>query len=592
VNDKKKNFFQANAELIVFVALAAVCLVIYGQTVRYDFINIDDHAYVYRNQNVLAGLNWDTIKWSFTAFHSSNWHPLTWISHAIDVSLFGKNPGPHHATNILFHLVNSVLAFVVFRKMTGDFWKSAIVAFLFAVHPAHVESVAWISERKDVLSTFFWLLTMWAYLRYAREDTVTKGQSDAGTEISPSLRRFVSPSYLLIILLFALGLMSKPMLVTLPFVLLLCDYWALERLKKLKDLPALLVEKIPLFALAAVSSVITVLAQSASKSVINLEYLPLGSRLINTIFSYAKYIAMLFYPVNLGIWYPFETTVDLWRFIGAVVLLVGVTILCIWQRRTRKYLLMGWLWFLGTLIPVIGLVQVGMQSLADRYTYVPYFGLFIILVWGIGEMFARLKVNKEVIAAICAVVLIIFTSLSFIQVSYWQNSETLYKHTLSFTRNNFFILDNLCLHYINNAPAETAEERCTELLEATSPSPEAQNTIGLLRVEIGKYEQALQSFQRALRLRPNAGIFYSNMSVPYAKMGRLDEAERSLQKAFSMNDRSLSPEALANSCNVLGASYLEKNQAEKAIFYFNKAIELQPDLEEAKKNLKRAKGGK
>ncbi|HEY0427986.1 MAG TPA: tetratricopeptide repeat protein, partial [Pyrinomonadaceae bacterium] len=398
--------------------------------------------------------------------------------------------------------------------------------------------------------------------------------------------------YFLTILLFALGLMSKPMLVTLPFVLLLCDFWPLERLKTLKDLPALMVEKIPFFALSIVSCVITVLAQKANNSVVNLQYLPLQTRFINTILSYAKYILMFFYPVNLGIWYPFDSDVNFWLFFGAVILLVVITAVCIWQRRERKYLLMGWLWFLGTLVPVIGIVQVGLQSMADRYTYIPFFGLFIMLVWSASEIFERLKVNQEVVVSTCALILIIFAALAFRQASYWQNSETLYTHTLSFTRNNYFLQNNLCRHYIDNASAEIAENRCAELIDATSPAPEAHNTLGLLRVEIGKYDEAVKSYQKAIKLKPDAAIFYSNMAVAYAKSGKIDEAEKALQKAFSMNDESISREALAYSCNALGSAFLEKNQAEKASQYFNKALELQPDFKEAKDNLKKAKGEK
>jgi tetratricopeptide (TPR) repeat protein len=589
--ENKKNFFQINREMFVFLGLAALGLIVYWQLVRFDFINIDDHDYVYYNKFVLSGLNRNTFSWALTAFHSSNWHPLTWLSHAADVSLFGLNPGAHHATNILFHLINSVLAFVVFRRMTGDFWKSAIIAALFAVHPAHVESVAWISERKDVLSTLFWLLTMLAYFKYTgfqRTDAETQSAENKESETKDKGQIF----YYLTILLFALGLMSKPMLVTLPFVLLLCDFWPLERLKSRKDLIPLIVEKLPLFILSAVSCAITILAQKANNSVVNLQYLPLETRFINTILSYVKYVAMLFYPVNLGIWYPFDAQVNFWLFAAACLFLIGVTALCVRQRRERKYLLTGWLWFLGTLVPVIGIVQVGLQSLADRYTYIPFFGLFIILVWGSGEIVERLKVRREIVAAVVALVLIVLTALSHKQASYWRNSETLYTHTLSFTSNNFFLMDNLCKHYIVKADQQTAERRCSELLEATSPSPEAHNTLGLLRVEIGKYDEALKSFQTALRLNPKAGIFYSNMSVAYAKLGKTDEAEKALQKAFSMNDGSLSREALAYSSNILGAAFLEKNQTEKAVRYFSQALELQPDLKEAGENLKKAKGEK
>jgi protein O-mannosyl-transferase len=381
-----ENFFKTNRELIVFTVLSVLVLAIYWQTTGFGFINLDDNLYVYENGAVLSGLNWNSVKWAFGAFYSANWHPLTWHSHMLDVQLFGGNAGGHHAVNIVLHLINSVLAFTVFRKMTGCFWKSAIVAALFAVHPAHVESVAWVSERKDVLSTLFWLLTMWAYLRYANSEEEKKTKTgggfksnenvDEGEKSAASPLLFFSSSYLLVLALFALGLMTKPMLVTLPCVLLLMDFWSLERLKTLRDLPALLIEKIPLLALSAVSAFITILAQRSTGAVESLEFLPLGTRALNALVSYAKYVVMLFYPADLAVWYPYEREFPWWQIIGALVLLSAVTALCVSQIRTRKYLLMGWLWFLGTLVPVIGLVQVGSQSLADRYTYIPYFRAF------------------------------------------------------------------------------------------------------------------------------------------------------------------------------------------------------------------------
>ena len=584
----EQNFFQKNSKTLpVILAITGACLIIYAQTLNFDFINIDDRAYIYENRALLSGFNWKSVSWAFTAFYSANWHPLTWLSHFLDYALFGLNAGGHHATNIVFHTINSILTFIVFRKLTDEFWKSAMVAFLFAIHPAHVESVAWIAERKDVLSTMFWLLTMLAYFRLC--DEATKRQSD---KISPPVSRFVSPSYILTILFFALGLMSKPMLVTLPFVLLLCDFWALERLKSVRDLKPLIIEKIPLFALTIISSVITFLAQSSIGAAVSLETIPLQTRLINICLSYAKYVVMLFYPVNLGFWYPFEPNVDSLEVIGAIVLLLGISIYCWRERKRRKYLLMGWLWFLGTLVPVIGLVQVGLQSLADRYTYVPYFGLFIMLVWGASDLFAHFKLNKKIITAICAVALIIFGTLAFRQTSLWKSSETLYTHTLSFTKNNYFLMTNLCLHYLKNAPANIAEPRCAELLEATPPSPESNNLLGYLRTETGKYDQAVQNYQAAIRLRPDWGILYANLSDTLARQGKPDEAEKSLQKAFTMKDASLSNEILARSSNNLGMSFLQKNRADKATEYFTKALQLKPDLTEAQENMKKLKGEK
>ncbi len=592
--ENKSNFLQSNAESLVITGLIAVCLVIYAQTTGFDFINIDDHSYVYKNPQVLSGVNLDSIKWALTAFHSSNWHPLTWISHALDVQIFGLNPGSHHATNIIFHIINSLLTFVVFQKFTGDLWKSAVVAFLFAVHPAHVESVAWISERKDVLSTFFWLLTMYAYFNYAGQKARVFSEKDFDDaeiedQTSQKTRKIF---YLLTILFLALGLMAKPMLVTLPFVLLLCNFWSLERLKTFRDLKPLIVEKLPLFALVIASSVITFLAQKSSGAVQTLELIPFQTRAVNAIISYGKYIVMLFYPVNLGVWYPYETSLETSKFVGAIILLVGITIFCVMQFKTRKYLLMGWLWFVGTLVPVIGIVQVGGQSLADRYTYIPYFGLFIMLVWGAEEIFERLKFDKKIVAAIWAIVILIFTFLAFKQVTHWKNSETLYKHTLSFTKNNYFLLDNLCLHYINTQPAEIAEKRCTELLEAVSPSPEAHNTLGLLRAQTGKYDDSIRAFQKAIQIKPDFAVVYVNLSVALSKKGNPEEAEKTIEKALSLNDKTLNREVLANAFNVLGQSYLNKNQNGKAIEFFTKALELQPNFKEAAENLKKTNGEK
>ena len=629
MTENETNFINKNSKTLVIGAIIAACLIIYGQTLWFDFINIDDRAYIYENRALLSGFNWSSIKWAFTEFYSAKWHPLTWLSHFLDYALFGLNAGGHHATNVLFHTINSILTFAVFRKMTNDFWKSAIVAMLFAIHPAHVESVAWVAERKDVLSTFFWLLTMLFYFKYAEtrkgerengrrgeremgrtgeEARLTDSKSDKNLEnianpkekiatqtneksSSPHLPFSLSPFLpISLSLLFTLGLMSKPMLVTLPFVLLLCDFWALERLKKLSDLKPLIIEKLPLFVLTIISSVITFLAQKSVGAAVSLESLTLGERLVNVILSYAKYILMMFYPVNLGFWYPFEPNPNPLAVVGAIALLLGISALCWRERNRRKYLLMGWLWFLGTLVPVIGLVQVGLQSLADRYTYVPYFGLFIMLVWGAGDLFAHFKLDRKLVAAVCAIALTIFGALAFIQTSHWKSSETLYTHTLSFTKNNYFLLTNLCLHHFTKSAPDIAEARCSELLAQTPPSADAHYVLGVLRRQTGKYDQAAQNFQAAIQMRPDWGILYTGLADTFARQGKPDEAEKNLQKAFTINDGSLNNETLARTANNVGTSYLINKQNDKAIQYFTKALELKPDLKEAQDNLKKAKG--
>ena len=581
---ESRSFFTENrSRLLIILALTLSCLAVYSQVIGFDFINIDDRAYIYENKAVLSGLNSRSIWWAITAFYSANWHPVTWLSHMLDVSLFGPTPGPMHAMNVVFHTIDSILVFVVFKRLTGKTWQSAVVAFLFALHPVHVESVAWIAERRDVLSTMFWLLTMLAYFKYVK--IRKQPASDGGMLTRPAFWLVVTTA------LFAFGLMSKPMLVTLPFVLLLCDYWALERLNKASDLWPLVKEKLPLLALTIASSVITFLAQSSFGAAVSLEKLPLGDRLINVTQSYAKYIVMMFYPFNLGLWYPFDEKVDPFKVIGTALLLIAVSVLCWHQRKERRYLMMGWLWFLGTLVPVIGLVQVGLQSLADRYTYVPYFGLFIMLAWGIGDLVTRFKVNKIAVAAVSAGVIGTLSVLTFAQVSKWQNSETLYSHTLSFTSKNYFLMSNLCLYYINNADKPTAERRCTELLEATPPSAEAFNILGMLRTDVGKFDEAAAFLERGLQMNPNWAILYLNYSVALSKQGKIDEAEKALLKAKSMNDGSVSRQSAARACNDFAALAEKRGQIDKAKDYYNQATQLDPEFSDAAANFKRINGG-
>lgn len=596
---EQNNFFKTNRELIVFTVLSVLVMAIYWQTTGFGFINLDDNLYVYNNPAVMSGLNWNTVKWAFTAFFSANWHPLTWLSHMLDVRMFGGNPGGHHAVNIVFHLINSVLAFVVFRKMTGCFWKSAIVAALFAVHPAHVESVAWISERKDVLSTLFWLLTMLAYLRFASireeekgrkgdgatesvKDSETEKKGDEGeSESSPSPFLLFSPSYLLVLVLFALGLMAKPMLVTLPFVLLLMDFWSLERLKTLRDLPALLIEKIPLFVLSAVSSYITILAQRSSGAVESLEFLPLGTRFLNALVAYAKYIVMMVYPANLAVWYPYERDFPIWQIGGAVVLLLGITAFCVRQIRDRKYLLMGWLWFLGTLVPVIGIVQVGSQSMADRYTYVPYFGLFIMLAWGIGDL---LK-SKKAFFAVFAVAVVVFSGLSLRQTAFWKNNETLYRRTLAVTKDNFLISHNLCYTLILENRLDEAEPLCRASLDIKPEFFEAYNTLGILQLKRAQYAEAEQSFKTVLEKMPNFSLAYANLSVAQSLQKKPDEAEANLEKAVRMNDGKVSNEVWINALNNLAIAFSEQQKYEKAAENLTRILIIDQNNAAARANL-------
>jgi tetratricopeptide (TPR) repeat protein len=558
---------RRNASLIVIALLFAACLAIYGQTVGFGFINLDDNLYVYQNSYVASGLNLASLKWAFTTFHSANWHPLTWISHMLDVSLFGMKPGVQHFINVLFHAANSVLVFVVFVRLTGDTWKSAIVAFLFAVHPAHVESVAWISERKDVLSTLFWLLTMLAYVRFARDESASNASL---TE------RYGSSNYVLAILCFALGLMAKPMLVTLPFVLLLIDYWPLKRVQKLGDLPRLILEKAPFLALSVASCIVTLIAQRASGAVESFEGLSIVSRSMNALISYVQYIALLLYPHDLGVWYP-PRGVDGKFAVVALIALVVISIICVWQSATRRYLLFGWLWFLGTLVPVIGVVQVGGQSMADRYTYIPSIGIFIMIVWAGAEIMDRLRLNPFLRTAIPAVVILVLMIAAHIQTRYWHDNETLYVRTLNVTGDNFLIAHNLCYVYVFSDRYAEAKPLCERSIELNPNFADAQNTLGILQLKQKQLEDSERTFRSILNRWPGYVPAYPNIAAVLISREQPEEAERFLENAARMTEGSIDRITWTEPVKNLADLYAAQNKMEKAAENYARAIFLEPN---------------
>ncbi len=569
-SDKRKSLFIA-------ALIIAACVVIYAQVTGFDFINIDDRAYIWENPAVQSGLNFQSIRWAFTSFYAANWHPLTWLSHMLDAEVFGPWAGGHHITNAILHTINSLLIFFVFRSMTGSVWKSGIVALLFAVHPAHVESVAWIAERKDVLSTVFWLLTMLAYIRYVRSsETQNAGRVSSWFRMWP------------VIVLFALGLMAKPMLVTLPFVLLLCDYWPLRRLKTFEDLRRLMLEKAPLFVLAAASSVITIIAQSSAGATASLASVPGSTRLGNAIISYGRYLRMLVYPADLGIWYPMDPAVNPFVVLASGLLILIVTAFAWRFRRDNEYLLMGWLWFVGTLIPVIGLVQVGMQSHADRYTYIPYIGLFVMIVWGAAAVSSRWPAGRRIAAAAAALVLLTLTVIAYRQTSLWRTSETLYTHTLSFTQNNHFLMSNLCLYYLRRSDVRTADQRCTELLAPMPPSADAFQILGYLKLETGKYPEAVRFMREASRLDPTSANIQLQLAEALARQGNPNEAEQTMQRALTMSKAT--NETVARTSTAIAEGYLKAGRKDKAIEYYQKALSVKPDLTDARESLENLEG--
>jgi Tfp pilus assembly protein PilF len=590
-NNKTKYF--------VFAALAVLCLVIYAQSFGFDFINLDDDLYVYENPFVWKGFNPANLSWALTAFHASNWHPLTWISHQLDASFFGMNAGAHHAVNVIFHIANSILLFTVVKKLTGGVWRSAAVAALFAVHPAHVESVAWIAERKDVLSTLFWLLTMWAYLRFVKQEekrrkeeketnAETSGNYGESEKISSSPLLIFSSSYLLIVFLFALGLMAKPMLVTLPFTLVLLDYWALERFERwnFKNLLPLVVEKIPLFALSAISAALTILAQKAGGAIQSVETISLSDRIINAVVAYAEYFVMLFYPVNLGVWYPFDNNFSTPMVIASIVFLIVVTAICLWQIRERKYLFVGWFWFLGTLVPVIGILQVGRQALADRYTYVPYIGLSIAVVWLLSEVFERLKLNKTAIVAVCAACILALTAIAFRQTSFWKTSETLYARALSVTGKNYLVKNNLCDYLDKKNRLDEAAAQCQSAISDNPELPDAYNTLGAIQLKQNKFDAARANFEKAVALKPDFVFGYANLSLVAMNQNDFDAAGENLKKAIEIDRGGFfdSQKQLEAYSGLAFAAFRQKRY-DKAAEFFRKSLEIAPANAEFSRNL-------
>ena len=548
----------------ICIFLAAMVWLVFGQTVHYAFVNYDDELYVYGNPAVTGGLGLNTVKWAFTHTVVLNWHPLTMLSHMLDCQLYGLNAGGHHLTNVLLHTVSVILLFLVLRQMTGKLWRSAVVAAVFAIHPLRAESVAWVSERKDVLSGLFFMLTLWAYACYAR-------------------RPFSLGRYLSVVALFALGLLSKPMLVTLPFVLLLMDYWPLGRFQlttlraTLRALRPLVWEKIPLFFLAAVLSVVTFIAQGSSK--IALEHLPVARRLSNALVSYGTYGWEMVWPRNLAVLYPFMSAVPLWEIVGAGALLLTVTVLAIWAARRNAYILVGWLWYLGMLVPVIGLLQVGSQSHADRYTYLPQIGLYLLLTWAAADWCARWRHCRVVLGGCAAVILVPLIFCARTQASYWRNSESLWTHTLACTSDNSVAQNGLGNALLLLGRDGEAMAHLQQALQIKPRNAEAHENLGNLLHHMGRDDEAMVHLQQALQIRPRYVEAHINLGVVLFSMGRLDEAMVHLQQALQIepNDE----KAQYN----LGVALLSMGRLDEAVLHYQQALQINPRYAAAHFNL-------
>jgi len=532
-------------EWLIAAALVVITLAVFAQAKDFAFVRYDDDKYVTQNPPVQKGLTMEGVRWAFTSLAASNWHPVTWLSHMLDSSLYGPHPRGHHITNVLLHLLNTLLLFAVFRKMSGAVWQSAFVAALFAVHPLHVESVAWVAERKDVLSAFFFLLTLWAYIRYVR---------------LPGWSRYAP-----VLIFFALGLMSKPMLVTLPFVLLLLDVWPLRRLagepletaagaQQIETagpgfyggLIGLCREKIPLFILSAFSIGATLLAQR--QEITPLDELPLAARTANALVSYLVYIGKMFWPQALAVLYPYPDANPLWQAAAAGAILTTAVLLVVKYGRRFPYLAVGWFWYLGTLVPVVGIVQVGAQSHADRYTYLPLIGLFIMIAWGIPELLKGRSYGAPVLGVLAGIVVAACAVLSWQQLAHWQNSLTLFEHTLAVTKNNYVIRSNM----------------------------------GAALAEEGRFAEAVVHYEEALRIRPKDVDIRYNYANALARQGKMREAVVQYEIVLKTEPGKA---AVHNNLAIALASI---GQTDKALGHWREALRLKPDYEEAQVNLRMA----
>jgi tetratricopeptide (TPR) repeat protein len=611
------SFRRGNPELLLCLFLLVAVSSVYWQVGGHDFITFDDPLYVTENEPVQKGLSARGLVWAFTTTDAGNWHPLTWLSHMLDCELFGTNPRGHHLHSLLLHAANTLLLFVLLRRMTGALWRSFAAAGLFALHPLHVESVAWVAERKDVLSTLFWMLTLWAYARYAERPAVDR--------------------YLLTLSFFALGLLAKPMLVTLPFVLLLLDYWPLGRLQPARSaaedrsqgidspsppppvspIPRLLLEKTPFFVLAAISSLVTFLVQQQSGATRTLERYPLADRLANALVSYVTYGIQMIWPRNLAVFYPHPGgSLAGWQVLAAGILLLGVSILVWSAARRSPHLLVGWLWYLGTLAPVIGVVQVGEQAHADRYTYVPLIGLFIMISWSVPESLVRRRLARIALAVSAAGVLSSLMIVSWLQVRHWRDDTALYEHTLAVTENNYLANNNLGgvlqegnrleeavrryaeairikPHYadahFNMAMALARQGRLdeaaghfSEVARLDPGDADAYRELGNISVRQGRPRDAIEYYSQAARLDPDRVAVRFRLGTLLARQGRTDEAISWLSSALE------SRPDLAEAHTSLGIILATRGQTEEAIDHFREALRLKPNDAAARSNLEKA----
>ncbi|MDL1966945.1 MAG: tetratricopeptide repeat protein [Deltaproteobacteria bacterium] len=562
---------RTRLKFIVSLFLVLTTLIAYWQLPCHDFIRFDDNWFIVKNFHVHKGITWESIAWAFSITDYAYWHPLTWLSHILAFQLFGLKSSMHLLINLFLHIANILLLFIVLKRMTGSLWRSAFVAAMFALHPMNVESVAWASECKNVLSTFFWMLTMLTYARYAEH---------------PGFYR-----YLMTLIVFALGLMAKPMLVTLPFVLLLFDYWPLCRFKLFQSggmghefrwspVLRLVLEKIPFLSLSAVCIYLSSLSVQRLEIVISTASVPMKLRIYNALVSYVSYIKKMAWPHNLAVYYPYPESIPFWKVAGAALFLICVSILVVRALKSKPYLAVGWFWYIGTLVPAIGLVQAGLwPSIADRFAYVPLIGLFIVIAWGIPDLVAQWRCKKIALAATAIVLLLTFTAATWFQNKYWQNSVTLFSHNVNVTQNN-----RVAHNVLGNALQQQGKlnEAISHYAEALKIDPnyaEAHNNLGYTLTRQKHYKEAIYHYHEALRINPTHTNAYNNLGTALLHQGNEEEAIYYYYEALKSNPK------YAGAYYNLGKILLNRGKTEKAINFYRKALKFEPEMTQALYNL-------
>jgi len=611
VNKPNGTISKRRLNLWIYLFLTVATLIVYWQLINHGFVNYDDELYVTKNSHVQAGLSLKNITWAFSTLDVSNWHPLTWLSHMLVCELFGTNPLWHHLTSLAFHLASVLLLFRVFLGMTGNPWQSGFVAALFALHPLNVEPVVWVSERKGILCTFFWMLTLWSYLRYLEHPKILR--------------------YLLILCFFVLGFMAKPMIVTLPFVMLLLDFWPLHRFQPGKPSPGrgtkpksfdlrLVWEKIPLFFLVGLMSVVGYLAQESGGSLSTVEALPFGIRVSNALVSYILYLWKMIWPNNLSVFYPYEA-IPVWQVIGAGLLLAAVSFLVVAARKSRPYLAVGWFWYMGSFVPVIQIVQVGMHSMADRYAYIPLIGIFIMVAWGVPDLLARSLRAKRVIVCAGVLCLILLAVITWKQLGHWASSMTLFQHSLSVVPNNYVGHNGLARALEERGKTAEAIGHFREALRIKPGFTDGRYNLARILAAQGKQDEAIRLYSEALKRRPGFVQARINLANILADQGRLEEAIEHYNKALQVKGGNANAyynlgnvlalagkteEAIkhylkairldsnhANAHYNLGNALAKQGKSEDAIRHYSEALRIRPDFVEAMVNLGNslAKGG-